>query len=930
MQTRANSSGKMQKVFTSGGWHQTVTIILFIVLLTALLVSSLWHHAGIPGGESDLILHIHRAAAVQQSFEQGVFWPRWVPNIYQDLGAPVFHHYGLGLYWLVAAVHWTGIRLDTAFKIVITCAFLLSGLGLYGWIRKIFSQPAALAGASLFLTQPYFISAEYYYLGFYAEMLALLLLPVCLWAVTALHFRPSAWHWFSAVSALSALVLSHNLTTVTGAVVLLLLWLFLALVYKDAGGLARCALAALTATLVTAVFWLPAFADLPLVQFENALNVRLNYKGGFFSLRELTALQPAFLDSRAGNPLTPPSFTFGAAQWSAVLVGLASVFVGRRRDRRLWGLAGALFACLCLALTMPFSEPLWNSIPWLHFLQFRFRLLPLATLGSLSAAALAIDVWPVERRWIPAFVLLLGSILLPFPYLFPDLASFTSFWSADAIPAKDAHQNQEPAANWDIIAGSGEFLVRGADMAIARGFKEKPEAASLHWYSPHRAVADLPAQTGPHLLRLHFHPGWSAGENVALVQGTAGWTQVTGTPEHGGQLELRWEGTTSQRWGEHISLLGLFATALGFTFFARQRRAVVAAHQGGNLSKEKRAFLLVVIPMTACVFLVLLMRYAIDRYSEGPFLWHSAPGNVPFRLQGEPTVFGDASTGQMTLLGWKLLSSPTPRPGDSIVLRLFWQANKGIDEDLNTLLHLYSPALQHSWATDAQGTIRLPTRIWDPDKYYIETMVLPIPPDVPPLTYSLAAGLTSPTSGRLAVPGSESRLLTLREMKVAPLRPGMFQRVRPTTETPAETADSLRLQGYDLSAQGDDLTLRLFWETKDRITNDWTTYIHMLDNTGELVAQFDGPPLTGLQPTSQWHRDALYVDRREITLPSGLTYGDYLFHIGLYNFTTGERLPLQPRDIGDIQFKDGQLLVPLAVQPSEAMQDSCYICSGDQ
>ena len=920
----------MHSFFTAEGRLQTLASAIFLVLLTVLLVSPLWYEQGIPGGNSDLRIHVNRAAAVRQSFDQGVLWPRWVPGVYRGLGAPVFHHYSPGLYWLVAAVHWTGLRLDTAIRIVITGAFFLSGLGLYGWLRRTFSRPAALVGATLYLAQPHFIFAGFYYLGDYPQMLALLLLPVCLWAVTSLHFRPTAWYWYSAIFALSALVLSHNLIAIMGALVLLLHWLFLSVVYKNAGGLARCALAALTATLVTAAFWLPAFADLPLVQFENALQVRLNYKGGFFSLRELTAIQPAFLDSSAGNPLMPPSFTFGAAQWLAVAAGLASALVARCPGRRLWGLAGSLFALVVLALTMPFSEPLWNSLSWLQFLQFRFRLLPLATLGALSAAALAVDIWPSRQRWLPALVLLIGSILLPFPYFFPNLASFTSFWSADALRGNDELRSREPAIDWEIMAGTGEFLVEGADIEVAKGLEQEPEATAPDWQSPHRAAVDLPAHSGPLLLRLHFHPGWSAGDDVVLERGTAGWTKIAGGPELGDRLEIHWVGTDSQRWGEYVSLFGLLVTAAGLAYLGRRRQPVGAVPEQESPAGETRAFAQVVIPMTACVLVVLVTRYAVDRYLGGPFLWHSPPGRVPLSLQGEPTVLGDSSTGRVTLLGWRLLSSPSPKPGDSVSVRFFWQADEGVEEDLNTLLHLYSPALQHSWATDAQGTIRLPTRIWDPRKYYIETMDLPIPADVPPLTYSLVAGLTSSSSGRLAVPGSESHLLHLRDVDLAPLRPGLWQRVWPAIETPADTEDGLRLQGYELLVQGDHLTLDLFWETGEGISNDWTTFVHLLDDRNELVAQFDGPALSGLQPTSQWHRDALYVDRRDITLSGELTSGDYVFHIGLYDPATGSRMPLQPQDLEGSRFEEGQLLIPLTIQSSEETEETCYICKGDQ
>ena len=527
-------------------------------------------------------------------------------------------------------------------------------------------------------------------------------------------------------------------------------------------------------------------------------------------------------------------------------------------------------------------------------------------------------------------VLLFGAILLPFPYLFPNLASFTSFWSVEAIPAERTVASPEPAIDWDYIAGTGEFLVRGAEIDLAKGVSQGPEATSLRWHSPHNAVADLPSHADPFLLRLHFHPGWAAGQGAVLEEGRSGWTQVSTRPEGGEQLEIRWAGTASQRQGQYITLFGIFATVLGFALLARKRQASSAVLRRDNSSVETRYFPKVVVPMTAAVLLVLLARFAVDRYTEGPYIWNSLPGHVPFSIQGTPTEIGDASTGQMTLLGWKLLSSPTPRPGESIIIRLFWRANQSVDENLHTLLHLYSPSLKYSWAADAQGTIRIPTRIWDPEKYYVETMYLPIPLDVPPLTYSLTAGLSSSTHGRLAIAGSESGLLHLRDIQVAPIRPGWFQRMNATTASLADTADGIRLQGYDLATQSGDLTLRLFWESGDGISKDWITFIHMLDGNGELVAQFDGPPLSGLLPTSQWHSDALYIDRREITLPGDLVQGDYHLRIGLYSFETGERLPLQPRDAEDRQFEDGQLLIRLDSQPSEGLEDSCYICSGDQ
>ena len=114
----------------------------------------------------------------------------------------------------------------------------------------------------------------------------------------------------------------------------------------------------------------------------------------------------------------------------------------------------------------------------------------------------------------------------------------------------------------------------------------------------------------------------------------------------------------------------------------------------------------------------------------------------------------------------------------------------------------------------------------------------------------------------------------------------------------------------------DSPTLRLFWETGEGIVNDWITYVHMHDDGGERVAQFDGPAIAGLQTTSQWHSNALYVDRRRLVLPEAIEPGEYLLRIGLYDRVSGVRLPFLPSDNSQGNFENGQLLVPLTIELS--------------
>ena len=611
--------------------------------------------------------------------------------------------------------------------------------------------------------------------------------------------------------------------------------------------------------------------------------------------------------------------------------GLVSPLFAARKERLAWGLAGGLFALAMLSLTIPVSKSLWEKIPAFSFFQFPYRFLGAASLGALLAAALAVDAWPAGRRWLPGLTLILASYLVLFPYLFPAHTLLPPFRPVKTLSAEDTRLAEQTGLAWGMTE-SNEFLVRGADMSVISGQTVEPDATRLTWRSPHEAVADLSGQTEPMLLRLHYHPGWSAGARAALKPGPVGWVEVTKLRNPAQPLAVRWEGTVWQRWGERLSLTSLLVFIAGLLFLAvravRRREEAPAqttadppnrqAEQwrvrlGGEMSSKV---------LVGAILCLVVVRYTVDWLGGGPFLRHSPPEQLAFPVEGQPTTLGAAATDQVTLLGWELLSSTTPKAGEIIRVRLHWQPHDRINEDLHSFLHLYTPSLQRSWVViqnhypGSIGTIH-----WVPGKYYVDDLRLRLPADLPPATYSLVAGMVATSGERLAVPGTTDGVLHLQTLAITPTRPGFFQRERPSIVARAATSGGLRLQGYDLLPAPGGPTLRLFWETGVGVASDWIIYIHLHSPQGERIAQFDGPALAGLLPTSKWQADALYIDRRQLNLPTGLEPGEYLLRVGLYNFVSGERLPFQADDERQERFEEGQLLIPLTVAPSSGAHD---------
>ena len=383
-------------------------------------------------------------------------------------------------------------------------------------------------------------------------------------------------------------------------------------------------------------------------------------------------------------------------------------------------------------------------------------------------------------------------------------------------------------------------------------------------------------------------------------------------------LVLRWAGTAWQRRGERISLVGLLVCIAGIVFLVWQRKRerrsnAVSIHAEHEKIFTTTNFQLEQWALVGVICTLVVVRIAISWSDTFPFLYHSPPGHLAFASEGQPTTLGDAGSNQMTLLGWKLLSGTSPKPGNTIVVRLYLQPHGRITEELNTFVHLYTPALKRSWAVENHGVYRPSVKIWNPDQYFVETIHLVVPTDVPPITFALVAGLATPSGERLTVPGTPDGVLQLLDLTVSPIRTGILQRERPGTAARADTEDNLRLQGYDLLPGRDMPALRLFWEARGNVATNWTTYIHLHAPWGERIAQFDGPPLAGLKPTSAWQRRELYIDRRQLSLPLNLPEGDYLFRIGLYDGESGERLAFLPEADDQVHFEDGQLLVPLRI-----------------
>jgi hypothetical protein len=105
-------------------------------------------------------------------------------------------------------------------------------------------------------------------------------------------------------------------------------------------------------------------------------------------------------------------------------------------------------------------------------------------------------------------------------------------------------------------------------------------------------------------------------------------------------------------------------------------------------------------------------------------------------------------------------------------------------------------------------------------------------------------------------------------------------------------AAQLALAGQGTLQPGGVLPVRLEWQLTQPISVDYTIGVYLLDGSGVLKAQQDGGARGDFYPMTHWPVGTPLPDQHGLQLPADLPAGDYQVAVAIYNWQTGERLPV--------------------------------------
>jgi hypothetical protein len=108
----------------------------------------------------------------------------------------------------------------------------------------------------------------------------------------------------------------------------------------------------------------------------------------------------------------------------------------------------------------------------------------------------------------------------------------------------------------------------------------------------------------------------------------------------------------------------------------------------------------------------------------------------------------------------------------------------------------------------------------------------------------------------------------------------------PEFVTDLPLGDSLTLVGYDLDpdqpSSGADLEVRLYWRVDGDLTADYHTYVHLVDEEGQTIAQSDHQPGQEFYPSSLWRTGEIISDAHVLPLPAAAQTGGLRLVAGAY------------------------------------------------
>jgi 6-pyruvoyl-tetrahydropterin synthase-like protein len=517
---------------------------LISIAAVAFAVEVPFFFLGTPSGH-DVEFHLYSWLEVLSQWKQGIIYPRWAALAHFSYGEPRFIFYPPAS-WILGATLSAIFPWTLVASIYIWLVLVAAGASMFLLARQWFDRRDATYAAVLYAVNPYHLAIVYWRSAF-AELLASALLPLLLLLLLRASEKGRR------ITVLLALVLASAWLINAPAAVMIhyslgLLMVVIAWQRRSPRVLLVGSTAVILGAALAAFYLVPAVFEQRWVNIAQAVSAGSRPSDNFLFVHTTDAVHDAFNRLISWIALAEIVLTIAAA-W------LARTWRGRNRE--LW-YALATWAVACGVLMFSVTNPLWDVLPKLRFMQFPWRWL--LCLGIPFTLLTAMGV----RRWTSRLALYLATlVVLAFVW-----QHFQPPWWDKAADLREMQDNIATGAGYE---GTDEYTPVGADPSSVdkdalRVTVDGPAHAAIRvseWNVENKLFTAEMSAPENLVLRLFNYPAWRVEVNGRRVQAGAreGTGQMTVPVEAGAnRVQIAFIRTWDRTAGGWTSGLALMLT----------------------------------------------------------------------------------------------------------------------------------------------------------------------------------------------------------------------------------------------------------------------------------------------------------------------------------------------------------------------------------
>ena len=402
--------------------------IIFLIFLFLISIFTFYRlfRLGYPSMMDDM--HVFRLQQFDQCLKDGQIPCRFIKDGGMGYGYPLFNYYSPLVYGIAEIFHLTGLSLIISLKITFALCHIIGVFGMFFFASLFWGNLGGFVSAVLFLLAPY-QATDSWVRGALAESLAINLIPWVFYFLTKYikNFELKIKNYILLVVSLTALLLSHNLTSLAIAPVLITYSLFLLFKNKNLNfkSIFKLSVPVLISIGLSSFFLLPAIFEKNLVTVDTMTQGYFQYIIHFATLNQLFISRFWGFGASLWGPVDDMAFSIGLIQWLLPLIVIIFSFFQRKKLKSkpiIFAILFFLISLFFIFLTHNKSTFIWKMIPIMSFYQFPWRFLSVAIFTlSFVAGSIILLIKQKKLQVIAVILISIITILLNFSYFKEDI-----------------------------------------------------------------------------------------------------------------------------------------------------------------------------------------------------------------------------------------------------------------------------------------------------------------------------------------------------------------------------------------------------------------------------------------------------------------------------------------------------------------------------